>query len=172
MPDSLRPDLNPKIPEIQAYASKGWGADRIFKRLRELEGFRPGQRATVPRSFIRRIVAPFRTAMEALRSWLPSRRSDRLKTDMAVPTEFRSPLGNRYLLEFKFEARNTATGEIKTITNTIGFRRLERAGVFFDIAKARALEFAGDPNERYLPINFEVDLDSVRLTNLFRTLNN
>lgn len=159
------------IAQIQQLASKGVGADRIFRIVREFAKIPDGARSPMPRSQVRTVVKEFKQRVAASRASLPLKRSERLKVSMGVETQFRSPLNFRYLLEFDFKIRNSVTGQIKTFRNTIGFRRLDRMGVFMDIARQRVETFNFEEDNLYLPLGFEGLPDTISFVALFRTTN-
>lgn len=164
------------LAQIQAYVIKGLGADRIYNTIRKLWGGGRGERSPVPREYVRNVTRTFREAVQSRVITFPTRRSERFRADMAVPSDMLSPLEFRYLLDFQFKARNVDTGEIVTMTNTIGFRRLDRLGSFINEARSRLEAFnrsgqIGDSDFYQRAGEFVADLDSIEFVALVRTLN-
>lgn len=174
MPLQLESHERGFLSQIQSFAAKAVGADRIYKIIREFFGVKSGDPAPIRRSVVRDVVREFRNEQYQRFSNFPTKRSERFKVEHSLKTEFKSPLGYRYLLDFQFKVTNPLTGESKTLTNTIGFNRLDRLGAFQDEARDRLSQINQlDQTKREiyeLGEGFIADLDSIQFVGLYRTL--
>jgi len=94
---------------------------------------------------------------------------------MAQPTHFRSGFDYRYLLDFEYQVRDSVTGEITTVANTLGFRRLERWGRITDRITDRIdkLKEASEEFENIYSVAGKTYVeDSVVIKGFYRTVAN
>jgi len=175
MPLTIPTSIGQYAAQIQSYILKGVGADRIYRLLREQSRIPTGKPADISRNEIRNYSRSFRGEAAIKQSFLPTQKSKRFLVEHSIQTDLKSPLGYRYLLDFTFKLTNPETGAIKHLTNTIGFNRLDRMGVFYRDAQERLMQFNDLPpevQEKYqIEEGFIADLGSVEFTSLLRTRN-
>ena len=160
-----------KLPQFQALLSKGLSpaqANRIVKlQSATLPDERKGLRPEVANRYARR----FTSQRDRSAAGFPTRRSDWLRSTLAAQSQFRSPIGNRYLLDFTFRAYNTKTGEFETISNTFGMETVDRWGRIQDDIQEQIMGLF-DNQERYQLLDYQFpDLESIQIKGFYRTLN-
>lgn len=162
---------------IENLASKGMGADRIYRDIRDFFKLGTGERSPVPRSFVREVAPTVRRQTLENRRTFPTRSNAILDERRAVKLNIRSPLGNRFHIQFTFDVINPITGQRRTVTNTIGSPEGLTLGEVRAIAQNRLMrlnnkDFLFD-SERLAQIQREdeiADLSSIKFVNLFELL--
>jgi hypothetical protein len=164
-----------KLRQFESLFAKGLGpqqANHIVKEESALkEENRKGVQPWEALSLWREFNSGRTTSLESL----PSGRSQWLRQSMAQPTHFRSGFDYRYLLDFEYQVRDSVTGEITTVANTLGFRRLERWGRITDRITDRIdkLKEASEEFENIYSVAGKTYVeDSVVIKGFYRTVAN
>lgn len=117
-----------KIRQFESLFSKGLGPQQANHYVKEASALKPENRQGVQPHEALNLWRAFNARRTTTLETLPTKRSQWLRQSMATETHFHSGFDYRYLLDFEFQVRNDVTGQIETVSNTLGFRRLERWG--------------------------------------------
>lgn len=162
---------------VQNLASKGWGAEKIYRHIRDFLKIGFGERSDVPRSFVRRESVPLRRAVLTQQRSFPTHGNTLLNTKRAIQINATSTLGNRFHINFQFRVTNPITGKTEIINNTIGSPRVLSLSEARELAKSRverwnAREFLNYGNF-YQPMHqqdYLADPSSIQFVNVFELI--
>jgi len=165
-----------KLNQLRSLFAKGLGPQQANHVVKETSSINPFQRKGVQPHEALAIWRDFKTRKEESLASMPTMRSQRLYKSMATQTDFSSSMDHRYLIDFEFKVKNSVTGNIETVFNTLGFRRLERWGKIQDAMQKRVLDMIAISEEEqesiYTPLGSEYIDNTIKVTGFFRTLNN
>ena len=164
-----------KFSQMQALFSKGLAPQAANHIIKETSALNPDEKKGVQPWEALAVWREFRSAAQQTLSNLPSMRSQWLRASLATPTTFSSPLDYRYLIDYEFQYINPRTGGIETVSNTIGFRRLQRWGGVLDMIENRIRSLAdhpeGEEGSGGVPAGITIVDDSIVIKGFFRTQN-
>ena len=126
-----------KLRQLESLFAKGLGPQQANHIVKETSSIDPENRRGVAPWESLDAWRAFRGAQSDTTRALPTRRSDWLRASSATQTTFRSPFDYRYLIDFSYQVKNQVTGQLETVTNTLGFRRLQRWGKILDTIEDR-----------------------------------
>jgi len=163
-----------KLKQLYSLYARGLGPGQANHILKETSSPYPDKRKGIQPHEALQVWRTFKEARSQTVQALPLRRSDWFRGSNATPTDFNSPFGFKYLIDFDFQVINPLTNKPETVTNTIGLSRVARRGVIDDIIAQRMedLQRATERNiEQYLPGGSQIVEGSAVITGFYRTTN-
>ena len=162
-----------KIRQLESFFARGLGPQQANHLVKESSALQDeNKKGVMPHESLllwREFNASRSTTLESL----PTMRSQWLRQSMSQTTHFRSGFSYRYLLDFTYQVRDSVTGEIREVGNTLGFRRLTRWGKVLDTIEDRIskLHAASEEYENiYSVAGSEFVQDSVVIKGFYRTV--
>jgi hypothetical protein len=154
-----------KLPQYQALISKGVSPGKANKIIKAFtgKGLRPHIANRYGSNYLRE--------QRAQESQIQSTAKPRLRVADALQRDFISRSNNRFLVDVEFQARDSLTGEMRTVRNTIGLRDGRQLSGIENIIQNRLDQLEAEDRDDYLRSFMSVDRSSVKIVNFFRTQN-